>query len=557
MSGYAVHLANGSWLAVGRYEQDPGDGALLAWTDDAPWPYRIPRSEWRGIAPASNLINAAASSGKRRTKRRKPSGKEFSVKAEDKVRDDELLTPIEVQKGSRFAFTDDGNASRFAEDHRSDLVYASGPGWHRWAGKRWRAIPNEDVLKEARASARKIREEAADASDHDAAMRAVKWAHSSESAGRLQAMVRLAQGGDELESADIKIDVGDLDRNRDILNTPAGVVDLMTGKLLGAKGKDEYCTCVTRAPYDPKADQREWLRFLDRIMPDPELRAALKRCAGASTTGNTPKAMFALVGASGDNGKTQLLEAIAGVLGGYAGTTMESTFTKADSREAGYQLAELRAARFLSFSETREGHGLATERIKRVTGGDTITARAPGGRPFDYKPQFSLWLATNHAPVIPAREKAMWKRLWAFPFDEVIPKDEQVEDFGELLVRQHGAGILAWLVEGAMEFYDAGRKLGRQPEAMEGRREEWQDRDDVVKRWLDERTEKAPRRQWVGFAELWDSFEVWCRENGEKAAVDAYTTQTFHGEVDEHYPRSDKKKDGRGFRSGLQLRRLG
>jgi putative DNA primase/helicase len=451
-----------------------------------------------------------------------------------------LLTPIEVQKGARFAFTDDGNASRFAEDHHGELVYVYGPGWHRWTGRRWKAIPNEDVLKDARTSARKIRKEAIAAADHDhdASMRALKWAHSSESAGRLQSMVKLAQGGDDLDHADLKIDVEDLDRNLDILNTPSGVVNLRTGKLLGrSSGKDEYCTRITRAGYDPNADQSEWLKFLERVVPDPKIRAALKRCAGAAITGHTPKAMFALVGAAGDNGKTQVLEAFSGALGSYAGSTMESTFTNADSREAGYQLAELRAVRFVSFSETREGRGLATERVKRITGGDTITARAPAGKPFDYKPQFSIFMATNHPPIIPAREKAMWKRVWAYPFDVVIPKKEQIPDYGDQLVREHGEAILAWMVEGAREFYKAKCKLGRQPAAMEDRRETWRDRDDLVKRWIDDRVEKRKRASRRA-ADFWKDFRHWCEDNGEEVALRDYRAQVFQEEMDEHFPGS-------------------
>lgn len=503
------------------------------------------KDEWASYGPAAKR--------RRRRKRKRSGGQAKTSTAREGAA--ELLTPIEVQKGARFAFTDDGNASRFAEDHHGELVYGYGPGWHRWTGKRWRPIPNEDVLKEARKSARKIREEALEATDHDASMRALKWAHSTESAGRLQSMVKLAQGGDDLDHANLKIEVGDLDRNPDILNTPAGVVNLRSGKLLrGSLAKDEYCTRITRASYDPEADQAEWLRFLERIVPSPELRAALKRCLGASITGHTPKAMFALVGAAGDNGKTQLIEAISGALGSYSGSTMESTFTNADSREAGYQLAELRAVRFVSFSETREGRGLATERVKRLTGGDTITARAPAGKPFDYRPHFSLWLATNHPPVIPAREKAMWKRVWAFPFDEVIPKKEQIEDYGEQLVTEHGEAIIAWLVEGSRGFYKAKCKLGRQPEDMEARRETWQQRDDLVKRWIDDRVVKS-KRATRRAADFWNDFREWCKDNGEEAALKEYRAQVFHEEMDEHFPGSrGGKMKGSFARKGVVLK---
>jgi putative DNA primase/helicase len=224
-------------------------------------------------------------------------------------------------------------------------------------------------------------------------------------------------------------------------------------------------------------------------------------------------------------------------LGDYADSTMENTFTNADSREAGYQLAELRAARFVSFAETRQGRGLAVERIKRLTGGDRQTARAPGGKPFAYQPQFSLWLATNHAPDIPAREKAMWKRVWPFSFDVVIPEDEQIPDYGEQLVHEHGPAILAWLVEGAMEFYANDRKLGHQPDAMATHRDTWRDRDDIVKRWIAERVQSKPRKK-TRAADLWNDFREWCKDQGEETALSDYRARTFHEEFDLHFPDS-------------------
>lgn len=507
-------------------------------------PYVIPRGEWSHYVGGLKMFASASRGDGRRTRTKRtsiPQDREW------------VLQPEEVKKGARFGFTDDGNASRFCEDHDGKLIYATGPGWHRWTGKRWKPIPREDVMKEARATARRIRREGLRVKDHDTAVATVKWAKQSASAARLESMIKLAQGGDDLKHADLKVEVEHLDQNRDAINTASGLVDLRSGKFL-TNSRDQFCTRVARAAYDPKADQSEWLKFLRRFVPDKTLREALKRCLGASITGHVPKALFLLLGPDGDNGKTTLLEAVGGALGDYAKTTLESTLTNATAREAGYDLAELRGARFVSWTETREGHGLAAERVKRLTGGDKVKARSPAEKPFEYQAHFSLWMATNHPPVIPAREKAMWKRVWAFPFNVAIPEAEQVSDYGDLLAREHGSGILAWLVEGAKEFYADGCRLGVQPTAMEQQRDDWQDRDDIVKRWLEERTE-ATRPGREKNSALWADYREWCEENGERAALSTYTAQKFHAELDTHYPRDGRVLDGVATRKGLTLRR--
>jgi phage/plasmid-associated DNA primase len=165
---------------------------------------------------------------------------------------------------------------------------------------------------------------------------------------------------------------------------------------------------------------------------------------------------------------------------------------------------------------------------------------------------FTLWVPTNHQPVISGGEKAMWNRLWVFPFTVVVPKSEQIEQYGPRLARTHGSGILRWLVEGAQEFLAADRKLGPQPAAMEAQRRGWKRRDDVVLRWVEARTE-ADLHSAVRFPDCWADFQVWADTEGESAALKEYTSQKFHAELDDHYHRSAKPSNGAYKRLGMRL----
>jgi hypothetical protein len=48
---------------------------------------------------------------------------------------------------------------------------------------------------------------------------------------------------------------------------------------------------------------------------------------------------------------------------------------------------------------------------KTITGSDTITVRHLFCEGFEYKPQFKLFLATNHSPIVQADDDAMWRRI--------------------------------------------------------------------------------------------------------------------------------------------------
>lgn len=480
-------------------------------------------------------------------------GKVVPKREEYEDQDSSRLDPTQL--------TDDGNAKRFIQQHRGRLIYAPDGGWFRWSRQHftherddrrlWKSIGDDMVRKDVKRTLRGLLAEALEYEDRDDLQRAFKWALRCRSAAATVNCLKMAESGDP-DMPDLTVSLEELDKNPDVINTASGIVDLRTGELM-PHDQTELCTRITNAAFSPKASRKEWQKFLNRIMPDRDLQRHLQLCMGASITGHTTRSLAVLYGPEGENGKSQLIEAVAYVLGTYAGSSMESTFTNANSREAGYDLARMRGVRFVSFSETREGHGLASERVKRITGDDTIDARNPYGRPFSFRPTFSLWVGTNHAPYIPAWETAMWKRIRVWPMFEVIPKEEQIQDYGRILARDHGSAILSWLVDGAKAFYVADCRLGKTPTTMDELRVEWQQRDDIVTRWLHERTEPEMRAK-ASFRDLWFDFTVWCDQQGEQKTLQLYTARKFHEEMDKNhpYPRGPMIK-GYPTRAGLML----
>ena len=51
----------------------------------------------------------------------------------------------------------------------------------------------------------------------------------------------------------------------------------------------------------------------------------------------------------------------------------------------------------------------------------------------EVKPEFQLFLASNHRPQITGVEDAIWNRIVVIPFNEVIPKHEQDRDLDKKL----------------------------------------------------------------------------------------------------------------------------
>src|SRR5215208_5766431 len=94
------------------------------------------------------------------------------------------------------------------------------------------------------------------------------------------------------------------------------------------------------------------------------------------------------------------------------------------------------------------------------TGNDTISARAPYGKPFSYRPQFKLWLSTNHKPEIPEGSEAIRDRLRLIPFNQRFDVKKADKRLPQKL-REELPGVLLWAVQGCVDWYRDG--LGSAP----------------------------------------------------------------------------------------------
>src|SRR5262249_54371075 len=148
-------------------------------------------------------------------------------------------------------------------------------------------------------------------------------------------------------------------------------------------------------------------------------------------------------------------------------------------------VARLKGARFVSAIEAEDGRRLAEALIKQMTGGDTMTARFLYGEFFEFLPEFKIFLAVNHKPLIRNTDHAIWRRIRLVPFTVTIPEAERDKDLPAKL-RRELSGILAWAVQGCLDWQRAG--LGM-PEAVKAATAEYRAEMDVLDQFLAERCE--------------------------------------------------------------------
>jgi putative DNA primase/helicase len=261
--------------------------------------------------------------------------------------------------------------------------------------------------------------------------------------------------------------------------------------------------------YNEAATCPRFDRFLEEITnSDADQAAFLHRALGYSLTGlSEAQCMFICYG-DGANGKSTLLDLFNELLGDYAKSTPVQTFVarKADGG-ASDDLARLRGARYVVTAESEANQPLAEALIKRVTGGDIVTARHLYGNHFDFKPQFKVWLSTNNRLRVSGADKGIWRRLKEIPFLASFPNgDPKLPD----ILRGEAEGVLAWAVRGYLAFQKEGLSP---PQSVLQSTESYRQEMDLVGQFTAERMIRG-RGERLSKDDAYQAYLRWAEENG-------------------------------------------
>lgn len=275
-----------------------------------------------------------------------------------------------------------------------------------------------------------------------------------------------------------------LDRNRSVIGAKNGIIDLKTGELL-PHDRDAYITKQTTVPYNPDAPEPKlWLQFLSDIFGgDPYMLDYIQKCVGYSLTGSTSEQCAFFLFGTGRNGKSTFLEIVRGILGDYATNIQPQTImvNPKSGNAPTSDIARLKGARLVTSVEPNEGMRLDEGLLKQLTGDDVVTARKMFSEEFEFKPEFKLWMATNHKPLIRGTDTGIWRRIHLIPFEVQIPLDRVDKKLKYKLVKE-SEGILKWAVQGCIRWQDEG--LSMPQKVLEAVRE-YQHEMDVISAFLD------------------------------------------------------------------------
>lgn len=388
--------------------------------------------------------------------------------------------------------TDVGNAQLFAHEHQDHLRWV--PHWKTWVrydGKRWERIGEGEVTPLAMTTIRKLYKSAADILDPDERTKLITHALRSESAGRLEGMVRLSKGL-------MGVDSTTFDRDPYALNVQNGTINLRTGELRPHHPAD-MLTKIAAAEYHPDAACPRWDAFLSLVLPDAEVRTFVQRFAGYSITGDVSEELLIYPHGRGANGKTTIVETFMDVLGEYAKSGAQDLLTAKTHDDHPTGVADLQGARMVVLSETEAGRQWTEVMVKRLTSNERIKARFMKKDFFEFMPTHKFWIPANHKMRIRGQDDGIWRRIGLVPFEIKIPDSEKDKHWRQKLLSgytdgggiEHASersGVLAWMVRGCLDWQHSGLPL---PKVIDDANRQYRRDQDKLGPFLEDECERV------------------------------------------------------------------
>jgi putative DNA primase/helicase len=401
--------------------------------------------------------------------------------------------------------TDAGNAGAYDMTHGHESRFNHSRGkWFCWNGQVWLEDQTAEVERAALHAVRLRQLAALQIPDTDLRKEHVDWAIRSESTYSIKAMLRSAQSIRRLATI-----AADYDRDPFLFTLKNGTLDLRNGTLRPFDPND-LITKASNVLFDPGATCPRWMRFLNEVFAGDQLTIRfVQRAVGYSLTGDTREQCLFILHGAGSNGKSVLLEILVELLGAHAQVTSLSSLLLQDPGPRN-DIAKLHGARLVKASEAQANAVLDEATVKEITGGDTISARFLFHEFFEFRPQFKIWIATNHLFVIRDTQYAMWRRIRLLEFSQEFSGKNRDANLKDKLQAEL-SGILNWAIEGCLEWRRS--ELGNAPK-IERATETYRQRSDAIGRFLAARCTNQPRDQVTG-KELFDAYLDWCGEAGE------------------------------------------
>jgi len=412
--------------------------------------------------------------------------------------------------------------------------WAAGMGWMQWTGKVWKEATEVTVVETVSRWALEHYHRAVDA-QHSGTGRdlgaAVDGWRGVLSASRVGAVIRLAKGT-------LECDAESFDGDPDLLNCPNGVVDLKTG-VLTPHDPDQLMTKIAGVDFVKDAHHADWDKALLALPGDVVEWFQLRE--GQAITGHmTPDDLILICQGGGANGKSTIYDACAKAAGKYHVQVSDRVMLGNANDNHPTEMMDLMGARYAVLEETPEARRLDTNRAKKLAGTAYVTARRIRQDPVTFKATHSLFINSNHKPVVDETDHGTWRRLalvrWPYTYRKTQEEVKGPNDrLGDATLRDRcktdpkiQEAVLAWMAAGARRWYELGTIMPPPPDRVDKDTQEWRRSSDLIMSYIQDRLEFDDASHVIA-KELYADFNSYIKDKGQKEWGDKTFVSRFGG----------------------------
>ena len=423
----------------------------------------------------------------------------------------ESLTPHTNPRYESFQI---GNAKMFVDYFRRIILMNDTRGcWYIYDGRVWRPDTHNLRISEMAKDFHDILLSfAATITSEDTRTRFLKRVEQLDQKKFRDIMIKDA--GNDTE---IAVRMEAFDRDKYLFNAHNGTIDLRTMEFKPHSPSD-YLTKLSDVDYDPSATCPRWISFMEEVFEgDKDRIRYLQKAIGYAMSGDTRlECMFILYGPTSRNGKGTTMETVLRILGEYGRTAKPEMLSKkgfADSSGPSEDVARLNGARMVNVSEPEKSMVIDASLTKQMTGNNTLTARYLRENSFEFKPQFKLFIDTNHLPQISDMTLFESDRIRIIPFNRHFTAEERDIDLKAFFAEPANlSGILNWCLEGFKFYQDEGLKM---PGSVASATADYRAQSDRITMFTNQCIQKQAGQELRSSA-IYNRYKDWCAENGFK-----------------------------------------
>ena len=271
--------------------------------------------------------------------------------------------------------------------------------------------------------------------------------------------------------------------------------------------KEDFITYQLPFNYDVEAQSPLFNRFLNQILPDPELHSIISEYLGSIFIKNSvlklEKALFFY--GTGSNGKSVLFDIVKALIGNenFSSYSLDSLTKDKDSRA-------MISDKLLNYSSEMSSN-IESDVFKKLVSGEPIDARRLYRSSFIMEDYAKLMFNTNELPADIEHNHAFFRRFLIIPFNIIIQEKDQDRELSQKIISSELPGIFNWVLKGLSRLLK--NKTFTSSDIIDNQVDEFKRESNSVLSFIDEEGYSKSLTNDTSLSDIYYQYKIYCQAN--------------------------------------------